>query len=252
MPALGLDIDMQKLAPAHRCPRWGCVVSQHDGVLSISEVATALEVSNWTVSRMIRDRELKVKRQGWKYKIPVESLRKWIFRTLGMHGAERVCMQAEKNEEISLEKSTHLAGVAGLYMAGNDPVKPENRIEPREALERLTPLLRKLAKRFSGKDRWLRDDLFQEMALAILACDEPHALSYYGDLAECRAINHLRQEMQRGIVYAPRLRLEECMKTIHATDCSKVIELFKLAQLPLSLLQLFGVYLFDEDEQKVA
>jgi len=215
-------------------------------------VAEALQVSNQTVWRMIRNKELEAKRTSFAYEIPIESLRKWIFRTLGMYGAERVCKQAEKNEEISLEISQHLAGVAGLYIAENPTLKSENTSDPRSALGELTPLLKRLAVRYGGKDKWLREDLFQEMALAVLSCKGVHTLRYYGDLAEWRAKNLLRQELQRGMVYDARLRLEECVKTVEAADCSKVIMLFKLAQLPLSLLELFGVYLSNDADLKVA
>jgi len=227
-------------------------------VVTISEVAKALEVCNWTVSRMIRNGELEVSKRGWRYQIPVESLRKWIFRTLGMYGGARICMQAERKEEISLEKSTHSSGLAWSYLqkresresteSKNDVVRNEAascELEPNEAVIRMRPLMRKLALRLGGKDTWLRDDLFQVMALAILECEGRNGVKYYADRMESRALNYLRDEYQRGIVYEPRLRLEECVKTVPAADCSKVVALFRLARLPLSMLELFGVWLED-------
>lgn len=242
----------EKLAPAHRCLRWGCVVSRDQGTYRIPVVAEALQVSNQTVWRMIKNKELEAKRTSFAYEIPIESLRKWIFRTLGMYGAERVCKQAEKNEEISLEISQHLARRVRLYRAENPTLQSDNRHDPHEAVLELHPLLRRLSRLYGGKDSWLRDDLYQEMVLAILSCAEPQRMGYFMDLAEWRAIDVVRKELQRGLVYEPRLRLDECMTTVEAADCSKVIMLFKLAQLPLSLLELFGVYLSDDADRKVA
>src|SRR6187402_1676200 len=85
-------------------------------VVTISEVAKALEIDRSTASRMIQRGELEVSKRGRKYEIPVEPLQKWIFRTLGMHGAPRVCRQAERNEEISLKKSMHSSGLAWFYI----------------------------------------------------------------------------------------------------------------------------------------
>lgn len=232
-------------------------------VVTISEVAKALGVCNWTVSRMIQNGELEVSKRRWRYEIPVESLRKWIFRTLGMYGATRICRQAERNEEISLKKSTHSAGLAFSYIqqdmraareSSELQTQSEYDLEPAEAVARLKPVMRRLAVRFGGKDRWLRDDLYQEMALAILECEGRNSVKYYAERIEWRALNYLRDEYQRGIVYEPRLRLEECVKTVPAADCAKVVALFRLARLPLSMLELFGVWLEEdgEDGQAVA
>jgi len=233
-------------------------------VVTISEVAKALEVCNWTVSRMIRNGELEVSKRGWRYQIPVESLRKWIFRTLGMYGGARICRQAERKEEISLEKSTHSSGLAFSYIqrdirerrdSSEFQTQSEYELEPAEAIVRLKPLMRRLAVRFGGKDKWLREDLFQEMALTILECEGRNSVKYYAERIEWRALNYLRQEYQRGVVYEPRLRLEECVRTVSAADCSKVVELFRLARLPISMLELFGVWLedgVDEEGQAVA
>lgn len=161
----------------------------------------------------------------------------------------------------------HFSGVARFYIpkdtrdsretsesqSQNNPAK--NELEPAEAVVRLKPLMRKLAVRFGGKDEWLREDLYQEMALAILECEGRNSVIYYADLIEWRAVDYLRKEYQRGIVYDARLRLEECVKTVAAADCSKVVALFNLARLPLSMLELFGVWLEDEregDGQRVA
>lgn len=229
-------------------------------VVTVSDVAKALEVCNRTVRRMIEKGELEECRLGWRYEIPVESLRKWIFRTLGMHGAARICRQAERNQEISLEKMGHSSGLAWFYIqkqtrASRESLESQsqnnrelnetapNELEPGEAVVRLKPLMRKLAVRFGGKDAWLRDDLFQEMALAVLECEGRNCVKYYADRMESRALNFLRDEYQRGVVYAARLRLEECVKTVPTADCAKVVALFTLARLPLSMLELFGVWM---------
>lgn len=224
-------------------------------VVTITQVAKALEVCNWTVSRMIQNGELEVSKRGWRYEIPVESLQKWIFRTLGMYGAARICRQAERNEEIYLKKSPHIAGLARSYIP-KDAREPretpetelrESGLEPTEAVAQLKPLMRKLAMRFGGNDEWLREDLYQEMALAILECEGRNSVSYYADLMEWRAVDYLRKECQHGVVYDARFRLEECVKTVAKANCSKVVALFELARLPLSMLELFGVRLEDGD-----
>lgn len=218
-------------------------------------MAEALQISNQTVWRMIRNGELEAKGDTYAYEIPVESLRKWIFRALGMYGAERVCKQAERNQEISLKNTQHLAGHRRLYLSQNLKKVPSNALEPRVALEQLESLLRSLAVRYGGKQAWLRDDLYQEMALAILSCEGANTPAYYAELAEWRAIDFVRRELDRGIVYADRLRLDECTRSVRAADCSKVAALFKLARLPLSLLELFGVHLIEEqreEDQRVA
>jgi len=233
-------------------------------VVTVPQIAKALEVCNRTVQFMVQRGELEVRNRGWRFEIPVESLQKWIFITLGMHGASRLCRQAERNEEISLEKSRNVSGLAFSYIqkdthesrkSPENKTQSEDTLEPTEALARLKPLRRKLAVRFGGKDTWLRDDLYQEMALAILECEGRNSVKYYADCMEWRALNYVRDEYQRGIVYDARLRLEECVKTVAAADCAKVIALFKLARLPLSMLELFGVWLEDGgdgDEQRVA
>jgi len=174
-------------------------------VVTVSDVAKALEVCNRKVRRMIEKGELEECRLGWRYEIPVESLRKWIFRTLGMHGAARICRQAERNQEISLEKMGHSSSLAWFYIQKQTRALREslesqsqnnrehnetapNELEPGEAVVRLKPLMRKLAVRFGGRDAWLRDDLFQEMALAILECEGRNCVKYYADRMESRAL----------------------------------------------------------------
>lgn len=253
MPALGLDIDMFKNSHRPIGARDGGGVVSHDRrTFRIPVVAEALQVSNQTVWRMIRNKELKAKRTEFAYEISQKSLRKWIFRTLGMYGAERVCKQAERNEEISLEISQHLAGVAWSYLRRKAQFDSSTAMEPQEALERLHPLLLRLSRRYGGKKHWLREDLYQEMALAILQCEGRNLLKFYANRADSRALNYLRQELQRGMVYNARLRVDQCVKTVEVADCSKMITLFKLAQLPLELLELFGVHLMEETRGKVA
>jgi DNA-directed RNA polymerase specialized sigma24 family protein len=66
-------------------------------------------------------------------------------------------------------------------------------MEPREAVQVLHKRLRRIAKCLSGDDRDLRDDLCQEMALAILECEgKAHTRSFYGRVAINRAKDYLK------------------------------------------------------------
>lgn len=72
------------------------------------------------------------------------------------------------------------------------PAAGEKKCSPREALAVLYKDFPRLAKRLCRRDSFTRDDLVQEMALALLQSQQAGTLSYFRCLAVWRARNWLR------------------------------------------------------------
>jgi hypothetical protein len=63
--------------------------------------------------------------------------------------------------------------------------------EPAEAAVKMQRLFKRAAKDLRREDYHLREDLVQEMSLAVLECEGSHPLTFYMCRAVCRAINFL-------------------------------------------------------------
>jgi excisionase family DNA binding protein len=224
---------------------------QSEQLLAIGEVAHALNVSHQTILRFVQSGQWKSTRDGKEWRIPQSSLRNHILQLLGKSGPRAICGVEKENVSKMEKKSQHPQGLGRLYMQKTIDEPDSQKFTPHEAIERLHPLMRKLAWRFGGRNKMLREDLYQEMALAISLCAGTNFLSFYADRAECRAFDLVRKERRKGTLRPGMVRFHNLDHEMHPQtapkpDCSKVIELFKLAGMSLSLLEEFGIHLIDE------
>lgn len=65
--------------------------------------------------------------------------------------------------------------------------------EPADAVERLHASFRAVARRMAPRDAWLREDLAQEMALAVLSLKRPRTLARFRTWAAWRARDYVRR-----------------------------------------------------------
>lgn len=65
--------------------------------------------------------------------------------------------------------------------------------DPADAVERLHGSFRAVARRIAPRDAWLREDLAQEMALAVLALKRPRTLARFRTWAAWRARDYARR-----------------------------------------------------------
>ena len=72
----------------------------------------------------------------------------------------------------------------------------EELLEPAEAAVKMQRLFKRAARELSS-DYHLREDLVQEMSLAVLECGERHPLLIFMNRAVCRAINFLERNVDR-------------------------------------------------------
>jgi len=220
-----------------------------DEKLKIAVVAKALRVSNQTLWRMIDSGEIKGVMEGNAWRIPQSSLRQHILTLLGKSGPRWICHSMEEKVTESEKKSQQMSGVTRFFMQTTVENNAIGRVTSEQAIAILDALLKKLAWRFGGRNKALRDDLFQEMSVAIALCPGRNFLSFYATRAESRARDALRKERRRGMTSFESLEHDEHPATLEKPDCSAVIELFKLAGMGLSLLEEFGIHLVDEGEE---
>ncbi|MCK6470184.1 MAG: hypothetical protein L6R28_00440 [Planctomycetes bacterium] len=65
--------------------------------------------------------------------------------------------------------------------------------DPADAVERLHASFRAVARRIAPRDAFLREDLAQEMALAVLALKRPRTLARFRTWAAWRARDYVRR-----------------------------------------------------------
>ena len=89
--------------------------------------------------------------------------------------------------------------------------KPGSEVGPAEAALRLQKRFRRVARKLVLHDRHLRQDVVQEMSLAVLQCKEPHMLAWFQQLGYWRALDYLRRVSERPaqwIEKAARVKLK--------------------------------------------
>jgi len=223
-------------------------VSSQEKMFKIAVIAKALQVSNQTVFRMVQSGELSGVKENNAWRIPQSSLRQHILTRLGMSGPRGICDRVEENVSKMERKSQHLSELARYYMQKDMAESPTGDFTSHEAIVLLEPFMRKHARRLSGRNPWLRDDIYQSMALAMCLCAGKNVLMFYAFRATARAQDVLRKERRRGRVFHNNQECDVVVERFQKPDCSVVIELFKLAGMSLSLLEEFGIQLVDEGE----
>ena len=204
---------------------------------SVGEIARTMDVSERSILRRIQHGELAAQqtRSGWKVSQP--ALKQWIFYALGIGVPQRLYTVLVQNG-IKLDKKVRQERRASGFKHGGTRTEVATwgvLLTPEAAVIEMQRSFRYLAWRLARKDPGLRDDLAQEMSLAVLRCGRPATRFYFFQRARSRALNYRQYERRRG------MKLLRNANKVRATDGSirneDLMRLLVLAGIPVATLE---------------
>jgi len=217
-------------------------------ILTVEDVADALQMSIENVLRLFRNRKLRGRKEHGRCFIYQHSLRDHVLRLI----AKRFLgVGSNKVNEKDLKSNESTRQTAPVIRLSN--VEEHCGMLPDEAAIRLQNAFSYNVYRMGVKDSHLRSDLIQEMSLATLKCTGRNKRNFYLSRAQSRGWDYLRYERLRGMKSIESFDEDEWEKIEPAikpkADCSAIVKLFKLAGIELSYLHDYGIHLVDENEQ---